>query len=72
MHERLSLILQKRREDASVLKKERRSIMRKKSKIEKTYIKMNEMKRIEVQLASKAGMERAERSRKRKIEETLR
>lgn len=51
MADRLSLILQKRREDANSLKKERKVLSRRKIQIEKAYNKLNTAKRMEIQFA---------------------
>jgi hypothetical protein len=48
MHERLSLIMQRRREEASLVKKERKILSRRKLMIEKAYTKANQQRRQEV------------------------
>lgn len=60
MHERLSLIMQKRREDASLVKKESKVLTRRKIMIEKAYTKANQMRRMEVQEQTREGAERIE------------
>jgi hypothetical protein len=50
MHERLSQIMHKRREEASMVKKESKVLTRRKLMIEKAYTKANQMRRIEVQV----------------------
>jgi hypothetical protein len=48
MADRLSVILQKRREDALSLKRERKVLSRRKIQIEKAYNQLNTAKRMEI------------------------
>ena len=72
MHERLSLIMQQRREDASLVKKESKVLTRRKIMIEKAYTKANQMRRLEVQVQTREGAERIEQSKRQKIDENIR
>lgn len=60
MQERMSLIAERRKDEASLIKKERRWILKKKEQIEKAYFKTNQMRRIEIQIQAKEGLERVE------------
>ena len=72
MHERLSQIMYKRREEASLVKKESKVLTRRKLMIEKAYTKANQLRRMEVQVQTKEGAERIEKQKKQKLDETFR
>ena len=72
MHERLSQIMQKRLEDATLIKKERKVLTRRKLMIEKAFTKANQMKRLEVQEQTKEGAERIEMGKKQKLDDHYR
>jgi hypothetical protein len=72
MHERLSQIMQKRLEDATLIKKERKVLTRRKLMIEKAFTKANQLKRLEVQEQTKEGAERIEMGKKQKLDDHYR
>lgn len=61
MHERLSLILEHRREEAMQVKKERKAISRRKLQIERAYTRANQLRRNEIVIQAKEGQEKIER-----------
>jgi hypothetical protein len=52
------MIVQRRREDATLIKKERRKILRKKSQFQKANLQFNQERRIIIQSLARDGQER--------------
>ena len=71
MHQRLSSLIQQKREDATLIKKERRSIMRRKIKFERAAVRQNQEKRFSVICQEREGLERVERVRREKIAQSI-
>lgn len=70
--ERMSSIMEQRRVEATQIKKERKKLDRRKVSFERAILLDNQVRRMHVQMQAKEGLEKVERERRLKLEETWR
>ena len=61
-------LMEKKLEDISMVKKEKKELKKKKIQIEKAYLRKNQEKRMEIQSQTREAVEKIELEKKRKIE----
>lgn len=71
INDRQSLILQKKLQDISIVKKEKKLMAKRKLQLDKANLRRNQERRLEIQFQITGAQERIKRQKMKKIEEKI-